>query len=127
MGISILLDTSAAIEYFENSNEKVASAIKSEDFFEVLICGMTKFGLAVGLDDEEDIKRLDNIPCLGMDCSYFSKAAEVYKKLESVGKKPSFEDCVIAMAAVMNDSLLLTFDKDFRQFEEFGLKMKLLS
>ncbi|PIZ95075.1 VapC toxin family PIN domain ribonuclease, partial [Candidatus Micrarchaeota archaeon CG_4_10_14_0_2_um_filter_49_7] len=46
---------------------------------------------------------------------------------ESVGKKPSFQDCVIAMAAVMNDSLLLTFDKDFRQFEEFGLKMKLLS
>ncbi len=127
MVAGILLDTSVAIELVKKNNQAVIDAVKSEAPSSVSISGVTRFELEVGAQNEDDLNKIRDIPCISVDCASFSTAACIYKKLMLVGKKPSFPDCIIAACAIFNDCMLLTMDKDFVLFEEFGLKMKLLS
>ncbi len=53
-------------------------------------------------------------------------AAYIYKELSSRGLKPNIKDLFIASICIANNIPLITTDKDFKIFEEFGLKLEII-
>jgi len=119
----VILDTSAAIELLNRKDKQILHTIEKEKPTEIFICGVTRFELGVGSEDDAQI--LD-IPCLSMNCEMFGFAAKMYSLLKQHGKMPGIKDCFIAACAITEDSLLLTYNKDFEVFKEFGLNAKVL-
>jgi len=124
MEYTIILDTSAAIELLEKNNEKVKQAITAQEHEEVVLSAISKFELEVA--EEKKDSSLEQIPCISASCSALSLAAQMYSILKERGKMPPLKDCFIAACAIDANALLISCDKDFRLFEEFGLKIKIV-
>ena len=69
---------------------------------------------------------IDNLPKLNFDNKSAKIAGSIFKKLKKEGKIPPVKDLLIASTCISNNMLLLTYDNDFKLFEKFGLKVKIL-
>jgi predicted nucleic acid-binding protein len=58
-------------------------------------------------------EHLDAVPLLTLDRDGYKAAAAIHRKCASKGITASTVDCQIAEAAIRNNCLLLTADKDF--------------
>ena len=54
---------------------------------------------------------------------YWQRAGELRGRLLQAGLKAKTVDCLIAQACIDNDAPLITYDRDFRHFENAGLKL----
>ena len=123
MAYRVILDTSAVIELLNRNDQRVLDQIEKEGSEEVFISGITKFELEIGGDGDV---RIGDIPCLPIGCEAFSLAAKIYSELCTKGKEPSLKDCFIAACAIIEDGVLITYDRDFEIFLEYGLNAKIL-
>jgi predicted nucleic acid-binding protein len=123
MAYKVILDTSAAIELLKRNDRKVIEQIEKEKPEEVLISGVTRFELEVGSGNEE---RIGDIPCVSLGCEAFALAGRIFSSLGSKGRTPSIKDCFIAACAIVEEGTLITYDRDFEVFKEYGLDARIL-
>jgi predicted nucleic acid-binding protein len=123
MAYKVILDTSAAIELLKRNNSSVIEAIEMEKPEEVLISGVTRFELEVGSEGDS---RIADIPCISIRCEAFALAGRLYSELSAKGKMPGVKDCFIAACAITEEALLVSYDRDFGLFSEYGLNARIL-
>ena len=119
-----ILDTSVIIEVFKG-NEKVLNTLLRENLV-LGIATITLFELYCGSLKEREKLMLEKLPKLEFDEKSAKIAGEIYRDLRRKGKLPPAKDLLIAANAVANDKILITCDKDFYIFKEYGLKIRLL-
>jgi predicted nucleic acid-binding protein len=91
------------------------------------ITSITVFELYCGNLKENEMIMIDNLPKLNFDNKSAKIAGSIFKKLKKKeGKIPPVKDLLIASTCISNNMLLLTYDNDFKLFEKFGLKVKIL-
>ena len=124
MAFTVMLDTSAAIDLLKKGDPAVIKAIDEETPQEVVISAVTRFELDVAAYRDRD--QIAGIPCLSATCQAFSRAAEMFSGLRKKGKEPQLKDCFIAACAIDSDAILITRDRDFKEFQEYGLMVKIV-
>ena len=111
----ILIDTSAWIEFFNNSQSNISNKVKEliEKDAEVYLCPIIWQEILQGIKAEKDYEQIKYIlsffPMLKNDSlSIAEKAVEIYRKTRKNGitiRKSN--DCSIAAYAILNDLYLL--------------------
>ena len=129
----ILIDTSAWIEFFNNSQSNISNKVKElivKDA-EVYLCPIIWQEILQGIKTEKDYEQIKYIlsffPMLKNDSlSIAEKAVEIYRKTRKNGitiRKSN--DCSIAAYAILNDLYLLQYDRDFIQMQKVVKDLKL--
>ena len=125
IGIKIIVDASAWIEYLENSSKgKKASELLDASLNEVytpvsVIAEVLHKTLKRGLDIEqalEIIRQMSTVVLLDIDCGI--NAAQVYAKCRTKGNSFGMLDAFVVATAREVGGKILTFDNGFRQFKE---------
>ncbi len=78
--------------------------------------------LSKPLDPEIRATVLD-LPLLPLLPDYWQRAGDLRASLLRLGRKARLADCLIAQSCIDNDAPLITYDRDFRHFENAGLKL----
>ena len=118
--MSVLVDTSAWIEFFRKTGSTTNSAL-SELFTArrpFLTCGPIVMELRAGARDNTMERDLDSALSAGRTLEfrphYFDMAATVYRQCRQSGVTVrSMLDCLISVMAMTNDVELLHHDRDF--------------
>lgn len=117
----ICLDTSVLIEITKQNQTKANEILKYLKEKSISITVITLFEHLAGLKNEEDNK-------LDLKTYNFTKddavlASKMIVKLRKQEKEINFRDLFIASTCKNNDLELMTFDKHFKDFEQFGLRL----
>ena len=67
------------------------------------------------------------LPKLPFDERCARTAGRIFRGLRRQGKIPPAKDLLIAATVVAHDKVLITLDRDFLLFKDYGLKVELLS
>lgn len=129
-----LIDTSAWIEFFNKSNSDISKKVKEliandEDIY---LCPIIWQEILQGIKQDKDYNQIKSIfsffPMLKNDpLEIAEKAVEIYRKTRKKGitiRKSN--DCSIAAYAILNDLILLHYDRDFEQMQKVIKNLKLL-
>jgi len=114
--IALARDNKKVLEYLTTNHKNTTFYITAVTRFE-LKCGKTR--------DIEDyyINMLKTLP---FDDKSADIASYIYKELSKKGKTPNFKDLFIASICIANNIPLITLDRDFKVFKEFGLDLELI-
>ncbi len=118
-----ILDTSVIIEVFKG-NSKVVKSLPSEWVYG--LSAITVFELYCGTLKEKEELMIEKLPKLHFDEKSAKIAGEIYRDLKKKGNLPPAKDLLIAANAIAHDKMLVTCDKDFELFTEYGLKVKII-
>lgn len=66
------------------------------------------------------VSHLEPFPLLDLERSGFIAAADLHRRCAAKGVSASTADCQIAMAAIRNECVLLTTDRDFERIARFS-------
>jgi len=119
-----LLDTSVVIELF-GGNRKIVEALYREES-EYALPTVVLFELHCGHLKEREELMLEMMPKVEFDENSAKIAGAIFRDLMKKGKRPPFKDLLIASTAIAHNATLYTCDTDFKRFEEYGLKVKVL-
>ncbi len=117
-----VIDTSVIIEIFRGNKDTLYQICD----YSCKITSITVFELYCGNLKENERIMIDNLPKLNFDEKSAKIAGNIFKKLKKEGKIPPVKDLLIASTCISNNILLLTYDNDFKMFEKFGLRIKVL-
>jgi predicted nucleic acid-binding protein len=67
--------------------------------------------------------RIIRIRLLPLLPDYWQRVGDLRASLLRLGRKAKLADCLIAQSCIDNDAPLITYDRDFRHFENAGLKL----
>ncbi len=118
-----ILDTSVIIDLFRGDKELLGKLPKD------LVYGVsviTIFELHCGSLKEKEEIFLEKMPKLAYDDVAAKLAGKIFRSLKKDGKVPKVKDLLIASSAIANDLIVVTRDKDFEIFSNFGLRVKLV-
>ena len=73
--------------------------------------------------DDESRATIVELPLLPIQPGYWARTGELRASLLRLGRKAMLADCLIAQSCIDNDAPLITYDRDFRHFENAGLKL----
>ena len=118
-----LLDTSVMIELFKG-NSKVSAQLPVDA--EYALPSIVLFELFCGKLKPRQRLALEKMPVVDFDRSSAEIAGEIFRDLMSKGLMPPTKDLLIASTAIAHNAELVTCDKSFEQFKEYGLKVKIL-
>ena len=71
----------------------------------------------------EEAELMESIPLIGIKEGFWQKARDMRKELLKRGLKAKVPDLMIAQFCIDYSVPLITRDKDFRHYEEFGLRI----
>lgn len=118
--MTVLIDTSAWVEYFRGTTSTIADAtrhqIKADESF--VTCGPVWMEVAAGARSEESLRVMSSVLARGstkaVHAHYFDSAAALYRRCRAQGVTVrSMIDCLIAVVAIDNDLEVLHHDRDF--------------
>ncbi|WP_099209585.1 type II toxin-antitoxin system VapC family toxin [Thermococcus henrietii] len=118
-----LLDTSVVIELFKG-NRRVSMQLPEDA--EYALPSIVLFELLCGKLKPRQRLALEKMPVLNFDRASAEIAGEIFRDLMSKGLRPPTKDLLIASTAIAHNATLYTCDEDFKRFEEYGLKVKIL-
>ncbi len=116
-----VLGTSVIIDLFKGDRELLEKLSRD------LVYGIsvvTLFELYCGSLKEKEEIFLEKLPKLPYDEVAAKLAGKIFRSLRKNGKVPKVKDLLIASSAIANDLVIVTRDRDFEIFENFGLKVK---
>jgi hypothetical protein len=99
----------------------VRAALRSRDAFLPPIAVAELFSER-DLDDESRATIVE-LPLLPIQPGYWARTGDLRARLLRLGRKAKLADCLIAQSCIDNDAPLITYDRDFRHFENAGLKL----
>jgi predicted nucleic acid-binding protein len=120
-----LIDTSAWIEYYRKDGEQkykedVIDALKNNT---AAICGIIKIELLVHARTKNEYQLLESdfsaIHWIESESKVYDKAAEMGFRLRRKGITIPATDLIIASCAIINNSILLHYDKHFEQVKKY--------
>ena len=120
-----LLDTSVVIELF-GGNRKVVEELYQEGDREYHLPTIVLFELHCGHLKEREELMLEMMPKVEFDENSAKVAGAIFRDLMKKGKRPPLKDLLIASTAIAHNATLYTCDGDFKRFEEYELKVKIL-
>ena len=117
----ICLDTSVLIEITKKNQTKAEDILDYLRGKSISISAVTLFEHLAGLKESEDSK-------LDLKTYNFTRddailSSRMIMELRKQGKEINFRDLFIASTCKNNDLELMTFDKHFKNFEQFGLRL----
>ncbi|AEC51895.1 nucleic acid-binding protein [Pyrococcus sp. NA2] len=118
-----LLDTSVIVEIF-GGNKKVIESLSPNETY--AIPTIVLFELYCGNLKEREVLMLEMIPKVEFNEEAAKIAGWMFQDLKEKGKLPPLKDLLIAATAIAHDMTLITCDRDFEMFKEYGLKVKIL-
>ncbi len=121
-----VVDKSVIIDISRN-NERVLEYLKENHKNTVFyLTAITVFELKCGKTTKIEEYYIEALKTLDFDTKSADIAAYIYKELSSRGLKPSLKDLFIASICIANRTPLITTDKRFKIFEEFGLEVEFI-
>lgn len=126
--MTVLIDTSAWIEYFRATGSVAATEVRrllTDDAQSVVTCEPIAMEILSGAVDDNSHARLERLvnglPSLKVDDSVdFRSAAAIYRSGRKSGKTiRSINDCLIAALAIRHDAVLVHRDADFDSIAAF--------
>jgi tRNA(fMet)-specific endonuclease VapC len=123
--MDVILDTSVIIEIF-GGNEQVynyLSRYKDEVFG---ITAITEFELNCVELKEKEVIVLDSLPTREFDKEAGRIGGHIFRVLKKAGKMPKLKDLLIAATCIADNKRLITTDRDFELFHEYGLAVELI-
>lgn len=120
--MSVLIDSSAWIEFLRDSGSPACDAVAEALSGDVLTCDVIRMEILAGARDELHLRRLRgllaraaNIAVLQSD---YDQAAALYRTCRASGVTVrKLADCLIAAVAIRTNSVLLHADRDFSAIE----------
>ena len=118
--MTVLIDTSAWVEYFRSTGSEVNRATtelhRSNDPF--FTCGPVGMELRAGAQNDRVLTDIDAALCAGetlpVQPHHFDQAATLYRTCRAEGFTiRSLIDCLIAVVAMSQDAEILHHDRDF--------------
>lgn len=119
-----ILDTRVIIE-IAKGNKNVLDCVISLDK-EFYITSITRFEILVGFPKKIEILLINALKTLDFDGKSADVAFFIYKELTKKGKTPNIKDLFIASVCIANHTPLVSLDRDFKMFKEFGLDLELI-
>ena len=120
-----VLDSSVIIEIFRGNREVLDELERRKLVYG--ISTVTLFELHCGQLKEKEELMLEKLPKLPFDERSARTAGRIYRDLKRRGKIPPAKDLLIAATVMAHDKVLMTLDRDFLLFRDYGLKVELLS
>ncbi|WP_457753618.1 type II toxin-antitoxin system VapC family toxin [Thermococcus sp.] len=117
------LDTNIMIELFKG-NSKVSAQLPVDAKY--ALPSIVLFELLCGKLKPRQRLVLEKMPVVDFDRSSAEIAGEIFRDLMSKGLMPPTKDLLIASTAIAHNAELITCDKGFERFKEYGLKVKIL-
>ena len=119
----VMIDTSAWIKYFRNSDSKIADIVQNLiETNKAAICGIIEMEIFNGIKSKS---KLNDYKDLFSEIEYFEMAREDFRnagmrmsRLRENGITVSPTDTIIAELCIRNKLNLLTTDADFNHFKE---------
>lgn len=118
--MSVLIDTSAWIEYFRNTGSSADDATRRQiEAVEPFVnCGPVTMEVTAGARDDTVLDVITSVLMRGVTVAtrphYFDDASAVYRECRGAGITiRSMIDCLVAVVALDNDLELLHHDRDF--------------
>jgi hypothetical protein len=123
--MDVILDTSIIVEIFEGKPILEYLSKYRDRIFG--ITSITEFELFCVSLKEREIIMLDNLPTLNFDKKSARIAGFMFRDLKKAGKIPKIKDLLIAAICIANNKKLVTKDRDFEKFRNYGLDAEFLS
>ena len=118
--MSVLIDTSAWIEYFRNTDSPANEATRQQiEAIEPFVnCGPVTMEVTAGARNDDVFDVITSVLMRGVTVAirphYFDNASALYRECRSSGITiRSMIDCLVAVVALDNDLELLHHDRDF--------------
>ncbi len=120
----IAVDTSAMIEFLKG-NEHIAAVLLRlyESDADIVLPTIVRYELLVGIRDKRGEVIVKSFRTIDFNDWAADIAARVQKVLKRKGKTASAADLLIAATCLAHGAKLLTLDKGFERFKEFGLQI----
>ncbi len=121
-----VLDTSVIIALARDDKrvlEYLTTNHKSTTFY---ITAITRFELKCGRTKEVKDYYINMLKTLPFDDKSADVASFIYKELSKKGRMSSIKDLFVASICIANRVPLVTTDKNFEVFKEFGLYLELV-
>ncbi len=119
-----LLDTSVVIEVF-GGNRKVIEQLYQNNVTYSLPT-IVVFELYSGHLKEREELMMEMMPKVEFDEESAKVAGKIFRDMLKKGKRPPIKDLLIASTAIAHNMELITCDRGFERFKEYGLKVKIL-
>lgn len=119
-----IIDTSIVIEIFRG-NETILNNLRDKEFT-YGITTITLFELYCGTLKEKEELMIEKLPKTEFEERSARIGGEMFRDLKAKGSVPPAKDLLIAATAIAHDKSLLTCDRDFKVFTEYGLKYETL-
>lgn len=119
-----IIDTSVIIEIF-GGNKIILNKLRSKE----LIYGITTitlFELHCGTLREKEELMIEKLPKIEFEEKSARIGGDIYRDLKTKGSVPPAKDLLIAATAIANNKSVLTCDRDFEVFSQYGLKSETL-
>ena len=130
----VIIDTSAWIEFFNKSDSEISNTVRNivSDNTTIYLCPIIWQEILQGIKLDKDFKEIKYIfsfyPILKTDpMEIAEKAVDIYRTTRKNGitiRKSN--DCSIAAYAILNNLVLLQYDRDFKQMQKVIKELKLL-
>lgn len=125
--MTLLLDTSAIIEYMRQNPSAVEIIDGEED---ISISVMSHYEVLIGIQNKKARESAETFfqrfPLLTVTKQDSDKAIRLYEFLKSEGKMINMVDILIAAQCDNGGMDILTRDRDFRNLQKIGLKIILI-
>ena len=121
-----ILDTSVIIAIARNNEKVINYLLENHKNTTFHITAITRFELKCGRTKDIEDLYINMLKTLPFDDRATDVAAYIYRELSKRGKIPSVKDLFIASICIANNLTLITLDKDFEIFKEFGLNVETL-
>ena len=121
----IAADTNVWIAYFsgeKNRNTDLLDHYNTQELVVLPPVVLTELLSAKGSTQELRIA-LQNFPIIEPDPQFWIRSAHLRKTLLNKGLKAALADTFIAQSCIDAKVPFITFDKDFRHYSSFGLKL----
>lgn len=115
-----VIDTSVVIEIF-GGNKTILNELRERELT-YGITTITLFELCCGTLKEKEELMIEKFPKLEFEERSARIGGEIFRDLKSRGKIPPAKDLLIAVTAIAHDKTVLTCDRDFGLFSDYGLK-----
>lgn len=119
---AVLADTSVWVDFLRRGQDgKAARLDRLLQEGQVVTCGPVAAELVAGASSEQKDTvwgRLQGLRWVELDAEGWRQAGIAYGRLRGRGQMVPLTDCVIAVAAMVGEAELWTFDDDFARFAE---------
>ncbi len=121
-----VLDTSMIIALARDDKKVLDYLTTNHKNTTFYITAVTRFELKCGKTKEIEDHYINMLKALPFDDKSADVASFIYKELSKKGKMLSIKDLFVAAICIASKIPIVTMDRDFRAFKEFGLDLELI-